>query len=116
MEKWYDTGHFLQGLQLNFTYFTHKKTSEINSEVSEASTGIEPVIEVLQTFALPLGYDAIFLVTPTGIEPVLPPWKGDVLTAWPRSLNETFVWSIRRKLSIYTTKLPELGSNQQPFG
>ena len=24
-------------------------------------------------------------VTPTGIEPVLPPWKGDVLTAWPRS-------------------------------
>ena len=27
----------------------------------------------------------VFLVTPTGIEPVLPPWKGDVLTAWPRS-------------------------------
>ena len=26
-----------------------------------------------------------FSVTPTGIEPVLPPWKGDVLTAWPRS-------------------------------
>ena len=25
------------------------------------------------------------MVTPTGIEPVLPPWKGDVLTAWPRS-------------------------------
>ena len=50
-----------------------KKTSEFISEVSEASTGIEPVIEVLQTFALPLGYDAIFLVTPTGIEPVLPP-------------------------------------------
>ena len=25
------------------------------------------------------------LVTPTGIEPVLPPWKGDVLTAWPWS-------------------------------
>ena len=23
-------------------------------------------------------------VTPTGIEPVLPPWKGDVLTSWPR--------------------------------
>ena len=28
--------------------------------VSEASTRIELVIEVLQTFALPLGYDAIF--------------------------------------------------------
>ena len=26
-----------------------------------------------------------FSVTPTGIEPVLPPWKGDVLTAWPWS-------------------------------
>ena len=26
-------------------------------------------------------------MTPTGIEPVLPPWKGDVLTAWPRSRN-----------------------------
>ena len=25
-------------------------------------------------------------MTPTGIEPVLPPWKGDVLTAWPWSL------------------------------
>ena len=25
------------------------------------------------------------IMTPTGIEPVLPPWKGDVLTAWPRS-------------------------------
>ena len=24
-------------------------------------------------------------MTPTGIEPVLPPWKGDVLTAWPWS-------------------------------
>ena len=26
-------------------------------------------------------------MTPTGIEPVLPPWKGDVLTAWPWSQN-----------------------------
>ena len=26
-----------------------------------------------------------YQVTPTGIEPVLPPWKGDVLTAWPWS-------------------------------
>ena len=27
---------------------------------------------------------ALNAMTPTGIEPVLPPWKGDVLTAWPR--------------------------------
>ena len=24
------------------------------------------------------------LVTPTGFEPMIPPWKGGVLTAWPR--------------------------------
>ena len=62
-------------------------------------------ILVLQTIALPLGYCAMLynynksinysqsilicnlshLMTPTGIEPVLPPWKGDVLTAWPWS-------------------------------
>ena len=28
---------------------------------------------------------ASFLVTPSGIEPELPPWKGGVLTAWPWS-------------------------------
>ena len=27
-----------------------------------------------------------FLVTPRGFEPLLPPWKGGVLTAWPWSL------------------------------
>ena len=26
-------------------------------------------------------------MTHTGIEPVLPPWKGDVLTAWPMGLT-----------------------------
>ncbi len=32
-------------------------------------------------------------MTPTRIELVLPPWKGDVLTAWPRSqvLSDRFV-------------------------
>ena len=45
----------------------------------EATTRFELVIRVLQTHALPLGYVAILLnyasllVTPTGIEPVLPP-------------------------------------------
>ena len=31
-------------------------------------------------------------MTPTGIEPVLPPWKGDVLTAWPR--GHTLLFSL----------------------
>ena len=39
---------------------------------SKASTRIALVIEVLQTFALPLGYDALS-VTPTGFEPMLSP-------------------------------------------
>jgi hypothetical protein len=29
----------------------------------------------------------ISLMTPTGFEPVIPPWKGGVLTAWPRGLD-----------------------------
>ena len=29
----------------------------------------------------------ILMVTPRGIEPLLPPWKGGVLTAWPRGLG-----------------------------
>ena len=36
-------------------------------------------------------------MTPTGIEPVLPPWKGDVLTAWP--------WS---RLSFFLSVTPAL--------
>ena len=34
----------------------------------------------------PYSIQSLRSMTPTGIEPVLPPWKGDVLTAWPRSL------------------------------
>ena len=63
-------------------------------------------ILVLQTIALPLGYCAIFNeMTPTGIEPVLPPWKGDVLTAWPwsRVLSPLGVSSISDK------KTPRVG-------
>ena len=38
------------------------------------------------------------MVTPTGIEPMSPPWKGDVLTSWPRGLkykepNKYFLFS-----------------------
>ena len=47
----------------------------------EAPPGFEPGIEVLQTFALPLGYGAIMIRA--GFEPALPPWKGGVLTPWP---------------------------------
>ena len=54
----------------------------------EATIRFELMIRVLQTHALPLGYVAlnIKLVTPRGFEPLLPPWKGGVLTAWPWSL------------------------------
>ena len=40
-----------------------------------------------------LSHIGIFLqMTPTGIEPVLPPWKGDVLTAWPWSQISCEFW------------------------
>ena len=38
-------------------------------------------------------------MTPRGIEPLLPPWKGGVLTAWPRSHIKFYVlfkWRLRR--------------------
>ena len=34
--------------------------------------------------SLPASYWQSKAMTPTGLEPVLPPWKGGVLTAWPR--------------------------------
>ena len=34
--------------------------------------------------ALPAELILQYVMTPTGLEPVLPPWKGGVLTAWPR--------------------------------
>ena len=75
---------FLSELKINFNKFFHKKELENhplkqkNQEdyllgFLEAPTRFELVIEVLQTFALPLGHGAILIVTPTGIEPVLPP-------------------------------------------
>lgn len=30
----------------------------------------------------------MILVTPTGIEPMIPPWEGGVLAAWPRGHNQ----------------------------
>ena len=30
----------------------------------------------------------LFLVTPTGIEPMILPWEGSVLTAWPTGHND----------------------------
>ena len=38
-------------------------------------------------------------VTPTGIEPVLPPWKGGVLAAWPRGL-----FSLKKNKSCLTVQ------------
>ena len=68
----------------------------------EARTGFEPVIRVLQTHALPLGYRA--MVTPTRFELVLPPWKGDVLTAWPWGLILLYAFYF-----VITRKTPRVG-------
>jgi hypothetical protein len=47
----------------------------------EAPTGFEPVIKVLQTSALPLGYGALKKEKSgrRGSNPRPPPWQGDVL-------------------------------------
>ena len=99
-------------LKCEFSENLYIKNIASTCDVKKAPTRFERVIEVLQTFALPLGYGAIlnclnhkmFLVvwmTPTGIEPVLPPWKGDVLTAWPRSLT-AFLLFFKRNSPSWT--------------
>ena len=46
-------------------------------------------------------------MTHTGIEPVLPPWKGDVLTAWPMGL---FILSYLNSPSRVRTYDPPVNS------
>ena len=53
-------------------------------------------------------------MTPTGFEPVLPPWKGGVLTTWPWSLvsltaSRSF-WPPRAGLEPATTRLTAVRS------
>ena len=48
----------------------------------------------------------LYSVTPTGIEPVLPPWKGDVLTAWPRSRS---IIRINKNYDLPDKKTPRVG-------
>ena len=47
--------------------------------ILEAATGFEPVIKVLQTSALPLGYAAIILSGRRDSNPRPSPWQGDIL-------------------------------------
>ena len=67
----------------------------------EAPPGIEPGIEVLQTFALPLGHSALFIFIKIGYDYSYPvwsglrgsnpppsPWQGDAL---PNELNPHMV-------------------------
>ena len=59
-------------LQIMYKYYRKKAQKHKFLGFSlKAPTRFELVIEVLQTFALPLGYGA--LVTPRGFEPLLPP-------------------------------------------
>src|SRR5690606_30770523 len=65
----------------------------------EAATGLEPVIRVLQTHALPLGYAANFMERKTGVEPAT-----STLARW-RSTTE-----------LLPQKLGYLDSNQGMTG
>ena len=49
--------------------------------------GLEPLTCWLQiSCSANWATSALYWVTPTGFEPMLPPWKGGVLTTWPWSL------------------------------
>ena len=71
-------------MEVLFIPAIHAKKRNLVIKVSflEAPTRFELVIEVLQTFALPLGYGTVFtfiickksyIMTPRGFEPLLPP-------------------------------------------
>ena len=45
--------------------------------------------------ALPAELILQYVMTPTGLEPVLPPWKGGVLTAWPTDHNKKWKRRVR---------------------
>ncbi len=53
----------------------------------------------------------LHLVTHTGFEPVLPPWKGGVLTAWPMGLLLNKLVRILRYESINKTFIQLATSN-----
>ena len=103
-------GTFLCNREFQQNSLLHKKAwRKLFRLIKEAQTGFEPVDtgvadHCLTTWLL-RHYEIVeksfsdFSVTPTGIEPVLPPWKGGVLTAWPRG-----------------HQLPERGSNLQQLG
>ena len=42
----------------------------------------------------------IFLVASRGIEPLIPPWEGGVLTAWPRGLKVVHKYISRKKWNL----------------
>ena len=71
-------------------FFGYKKSPENHERLSgllrganQIWTGDQGVADLCLTAWL--WHHILYWVTPTGIEPVLPPWKGDVLTSWPRS-------------------------------
>ena len=71
-----------QGSKIAPLNFWQEKNLEISRFLERRRPDLNRWIEVLQTIALPLGYCALFIIlyaehnlkmTPTGIEPVLPP-------------------------------------------
>ena len=65
-----------------------------------------PAIDVVNLIELShIGISCFCIsMTPTGIEPVLPPWKGDVLTAWPRGHTAFRRENITQRQTIYYHK------------
>ena len=73
---------------------------------------MEPLVRIERTtywlqVSCSTSWAKVALVTPTGIEPMSPPWKGDVLTAWPRGhkSNRSLIMVSHRRLELRTTWL-----------
>lgn len=52
----------LEGLEPSTSWAVTKHSVQLSYKRMEAPTGLEPVIKVLQTYALPFGYGAIKVI------------------------------------------------------
>jgi hypothetical protein len=75
----------------------------------EAATGFEPVIKVLQTSALPLGY-AAFWSGKRDSNPRPPPWQGGAL---PLSYSRILNWQAQQDSNL---RITESKSDALPLG
>ena len=74
----------------------------LHEVISPTAGGFIPAEGRISLKKTPLSIDkGVFLVTRTGLEPMLPPWKGGVLTSWPTGLVAA-IWLEQMTLRVWT--------------